>query len=344
MKSFSKKEALLIGWNVFKERPFFLIGLFLITTAVSSLVSLAADAVAVGGAGVVLSIVDFAVQICIGMGLMAVLFRVYDRVDAHYGDLFEPLHLFWKYTWATILMVIIVTIGIVFFVIPGVIAIIALVFTPYLIIDRNLGAVAALRESVRITKGHWWNLFFFGILVTLINLLGAVAFGVGLFITIPITALAAVHVYRWLLHPPEDTGVEISWISKAVGVVLSAAAVLALIFFVTSFSSLRDGNMNALERDTIRRDDVAQIQITAALYQDIHGEYPQTIGDLQDMFDEIPRDPLTYENYTYHVFADGSDFEVCAQLEDVYEGSSVFCKYAPAEIVAPEGGATEGEE
>jgi len=332
MKSFSKKEALLVGWQIFRERPFFLIGLFLVTTIVSSLVSFVADVVGGVGASVVLSIIDIVVQVCIGMGLLSVLLRVYDRADAHYGDLFEPLPLFWKYLWATILMVIVVTVGIVFFVVPGVIAIIALVFTPYLIVDRNLGAIEALHQSVQITKGHWWNLFFFGVLVTIINIFGAIAFGVGLFITIPVTALAAVHVYRWLLNPPSNEGIEVSMFSKFVAGILSVIAVVALVFFIlalSSLSSVRNSNMSVSERDSARRDDVVRLQIAAELYRDMNGAYPQTIRDVQEFLNPFPSDPLTGTDYVYSVFPDGSDFEVCAELESVYEGSTVFCKNAP---------------
>lgn len=327
MKSFSKKEALAVGWQTFKERPFFLIGLFVLTTAVSSLVSVAADAVGVGSTAVALSVVDFAIQICIGMGLMLILLRVYDRAETSYGDIFEPLHLFWKYAISTLLVLIVVTIGLVFFVVPGIIAIIALVFAPYLIVDRNLGPVEALKESMSITRGHWWNLLFFGIIVTLINLLGAAAFGLGLFITVPVTALAAVHVYRWLLNPPDNDGVEISGISKIVASIIFALMLAVLIFFVFTIGALQDNPASVSERDVERQADVHTIQLAASLYYEVHQKYPTELSQLNGLID-VPVDPQTGAAYAYNIFAEGDDFEVCTALEGEVNGSVMYCLYA----------------
>jgi len=70
----------------------------------------------------------------------------------------------------------------------------------FLVIDKGLGPVASLKESWRITKGSKWELFILIIVLAVLNLLGAIALLIGLFITIPVTALATVHAYRTLEH------------------------------------------------------------------------------------------------------------------------------------------------
>jgi uncharacterized membrane protein len=69
------------------------------------------------------------------------------------------------------------------------------------VIDKNLEPVEAVKTSWRMTKGNVWNLFFFGILLGLINILGFLCLIVGLFITVPLSMLATAFVYRKLLNP-----------------------------------------------------------------------------------------------------------------------------------------------
>ena len=55
-----------------------------------------------------------------------------------------------------------------------------------------------MKESRRITRGHKWQLFGFLLMLVLINLLGLLAFVVGLFVSIPVSSLAFAHAYRLL--------------------------------------------------------------------------------------------------------------------------------------------------
>lgn len=82
-------------------------------------------------------------------------------------------------------------------------------FATVAVIDQGLNPVEAMKESVRIARGHFWSLFGLGVLLVLILAVGVLAFGVGLFVAIPIVSLAYVHAYRVLLYkagprPPEQ--------------------------------------------------------------------------------------------------------------------------------------------
>ena len=73
-----------------------------------------------------------------------------------------------------------------------------LMFVPYLVIDRGLGPIEAMKESWRVTKGHKWQLFFLFLALIGLNILGAIALIIGLLVTVPISMLAAAHAYRTL--------------------------------------------------------------------------------------------------------------------------------------------------
>lgn len=82
----------------------------------------------------------------------------------------------------------------------------------YFVVDKGLGPINALKASSRTTMNAKGALFFFGILCGLINLLGALCFGIGLFATVPTVMVAMALVYRQLsAQTPglEDFGISI---------------------------------------------------------------------------------------------------------------------------------------
>ncbi|MEA3324328.1 MAG: hypothetical protein U9Q37_04220 [Euryarchaeota archaeon] len=68
-----------------------------------------------------------------------------------------------------------------------------------MIVDKGLGPIDALEKSSEITIGVKWDLFIFGILLGILNLMGFACLVVGLFVTIPVTMVAMAFVYRKLL-------------------------------------------------------------------------------------------------------------------------------------------------
>lgn len=71
-------------------------------------------------------------------------------------------------------------------------------FALYLMVEKKLGGIEALRTSSKLSRGAMGKLVLFSIVVAQINLLGALCFGVGLLVTLPATSLAHIAVYREL--------------------------------------------------------------------------------------------------------------------------------------------------
>lgn len=63
---------------------------------------------------------------------------------------------------------------------------------------RTADILGSFRESSELTRGNRWGLFLFGLALLLLNLMGAILFGVGLLVTLPMSAFASVLVYRRL--------------------------------------------------------------------------------------------------------------------------------------------------
>lgn len=68
----------------------------------------------------------------------------------------------------------------------------------YFIVDAGSGPIDALKRSWKATRGVFWKLFLFGIVVGAINLVGIIFLLVGLLVTLPTTMIAASFVYRRL--------------------------------------------------------------------------------------------------------------------------------------------------
>jgi uncharacterized membrane protein len=148
------------------------------------------------------------------MGLIRISLILVDGRRPGYGELFGNLRQFSRYLAVNLLFLLIILVGLLLLIIPGIFWSIRYQFAPFLIVDRDLGVKEAFRESAGMTSDVKWEVFLFFLLVLGINLLGLLAFAVGLFFTLPATMIAYTFVYRKLLERKkraeavqEETGV-----------------------------------------------------------------------------------------------------------------------------------------
>jgi len=206
-KEFSKKEALTFGWETIKKNFLFFAGLVAAISLISIIPSMIGESLAEDApfASFVVNVVGLVVSMLAAMGLIKISLQFVDGAQGKWDDLLAPKHLFLNYVAGTILYGLIVIAGFILLIIPGIIWSIQFRFYRYAIIDKGLGPIEALKRSSDITRGTKWNLFLLGILFGLINLAGMLAFVIGLFVTIPVTMVAAAYVYRKLLSQTETT-------------------------------------------------------------------------------------------------------------------------------------------
>jgi uncharacterized membrane protein len=201
---FSTESALRFGWETFKKRPWFFIGSTVVILLASVLVDTftgGIDAVLSGSAdqpSIIGTVINLALGTLISMGATAFFLAAHDNPDAADLSLLWHPQPFWKYLGASILLTLVIVAGFLLLIVPGVIFALMFMFTPFIVIERALGPIEAMKESHRLTYGHKWKLLGFTLLLLLINLLGALALIVGLLVTIPVSTLAFVHAYRVL--------------------------------------------------------------------------------------------------------------------------------------------------
>jgi uncharacterized membrane protein len=212
---FSTESALRFGWETFKKRPWFFVGSTVVILLASGLINAVTSAIdtALSGSAEEPSIVGGLLSLGLGtllsMGATAFYLAAQDNPDTvDLSALWHPQP-FWKFLGASILFAIVIAIGLVLLIVPGIIFALMFMFTTFVVIDRELGPIEAMKESHRITYGHKWSLLGFTLLLVLINLLGAIALLLGLLVTIPVSSLAVAHAYRVLSGgaPPPDAAI-----------------------------------------------------------------------------------------------------------------------------------------
>lgn len=198
MAKFSKGEAISFGWGIAKKNFWFFAGLLVIVGVIrfifGALYNLSTDS----ALSFLLWAMSLVVSTIISIGLVKISLKIHDGQKAEYQDLFSSYGLFLKFLLASALYGLISLAGFILLIVPGIIWSIKFQFFPYFVIDKGMDPVASLKESAKITKGNKWNLFLFGILLGLINLLGVIVVFIGLFWAVPTTMIAMVFVYRKL--------------------------------------------------------------------------------------------------------------------------------------------------
>ncbi|MCJ7599402.1 MAG: hypothetical protein MUO41_12435 [Methyloceanibacter sp.] len=201
---FSIKSALNFGWETFKRRPWFFVGatlviflLYIVAGALTVTIDYALTGVTENHSGVG-SILDWLIGTLISMGVVAFYLKAHDNPEqVTLSALWHP-HPYWSYLAATVLVGLVIVLGLLLLIVPGIIFGLMFMFTSFIVIDRAFGPIDAMKESKRITSGYRWRLLGFILLLALINLAGVIALVVGLLVTVPVTSIAFANAYRVL--------------------------------------------------------------------------------------------------------------------------------------------------
>jgi len=121
-------------------------------------------------------------------------------------DMFEAFKNYWNAVLASLLVFVIIGIGLVLLIVPGIIFACKLAFTPYLVVDRKMAVIEAIKESWRMTGGHAWKVFLIGLLAIPIFIAGLICFGVGVIISIMWITLAFASLYHAVAMSEEASG------------------------------------------------------------------------------------------------------------------------------------------
>ena len=217
-RGFDIGEVFSFGWKTFKKRPIFLIAVALISSIVlftfssinqgcwSALYAPATNPPEVPRFHSIIIPPEFClsfifwcfyliVSVIISMGVLNIYLRLAQGKPTGFHDLLSPIPRFFPYLFGHLFYALIVIAGLILLVFPAFIWALQFFLFSYAVIDQEKGPIEALKTSSRITYGYKWRLLGFCILAYFLNILGFIAFGVGVFVTWPVAGLAAARIY-----------------------------------------------------------------------------------------------------------------------------------------------------
>ena len=196
---FSKRQAIDFGFDTAKSNLIYFISVFVVVIVIYAVLGILQVGVGKNPLLIILAaLLRIIVSFIVSMGLIKISILFVDKKKPEISDLFYTKSIL-NFILVSIVRGFIVLIGYILLIIPGIILSIKFQFAEYLVVDKNMDVVEALNKSWEMTKGIKWNLFIFGILLFLINVVGFIALLIGLFITVPLSMVATAFVYRKLL-------------------------------------------------------------------------------------------------------------------------------------------------
>lgn len=117
------------------------------------------------------------------------------------GDFFRFPN-FGKVFVTALLVGLIVGVGYLLCVIPGIVAAFFLAFSLFFALDRGLSATDAIKASIDLVKNNVVVVLLLAIAAAILSFLGSLVCGLGVIVTIPVTVVAGAYVYRRLQNQP----------------------------------------------------------------------------------------------------------------------------------------------
>ncbi|RLT92994.1 hypothetical protein [Ketobacter sp.] len=145
---------------------------------------------------VVLQILFMALILPFSAGIFVMCLKQVQGVQPEFGDLFSCFNKTGKLLGCMILMYIMIFIGYLLFIIPGIYLNFAYILAIPLIVDRDMGPWEALETSRKAITKHWLSVFLFFIVLTIIMLVSMLPLFIGLIWSVPLMAIAMAVLYR----------------------------------------------------------------------------------------------------------------------------------------------------
>lgn len=200
MEYFRTGEVLGKAWEMFKVHWLFLLmilGITLLSQVIFGGLEKATEDMM--GLSLMVSIATFLASLWISFNFIKLYLNLIDTdTEGKISEAFSFSQSFWPFLGASVLFGVMIVFGILLFVVPGIYWALKYQFYGELIVDKKMRALESLQKSGEITKGVKWQLLGFCLVLVGISILGVLALGVGLFVTIPMSSLAYIMVYRKL--------------------------------------------------------------------------------------------------------------------------------------------------
>lgn len=183
-------QAFSYGWTELKKNFWYFVGLAVIVLIIESISSGPRDG------RTYFNLLGLFLSAWMTSGYIKIILDYYGGTKRELTDVFTQFAYFWRVLGASILVGIIVVLGFIALIIPGIYFGLRFMFTVPLIIDKNLDIGEAMKQSTELTRGIKGSLFLFVLVMIGVMILGFICLGVGVFIAMPVVWLAYIYLYK----------------------------------------------------------------------------------------------------------------------------------------------------
>lgn len=197
-KGFSIREAISFGWEEMKKNFIFFMAFLILLLSVQMVTRwlfVRPDFDLITQIGMIIGLI---VSTLVGFAVRKVALDAANNQTLSLNNLRQVLPRYLNYFLLQVITSILVFAGFLILIIPGIIWSLQFSMAPYLVIEKDMNPIEALKESSRMTKGRKWRLFVLGLTLALINLAGLLVFIVGIFSTLPTSMVAEAYIYNKL--------------------------------------------------------------------------------------------------------------------------------------------------
>jgi len=206
---FSAREAVRFGWDRMSDRiefyvgTYILYGLILLLPGAFFALTVVFAARAEYAPALIFGILTYLVGTLVYTGMFIGYIKtsllLIDGKDFGIPDLRPSFSEMYRFLIAGAIYLFMVGIGLLLFIVPGIILAIKYYPFSWLIIEHDLGPIESLKRSSEITRGFGGDLFRFFFLCYIVLLAGMLFCLIGLIVAFPTVMVATTYVYRTLI-------------------------------------------------------------------------------------------------------------------------------------------------
>ena len=188
------------GWEIFKKYAWAFVLFTLVTFLIAGILSMFPSPLGLrtsgddpfGGANLLINIISP----ILGVGYYFVAFQLMRNRSCGFGDFFSGFKKFLPVFLTALVSSLLIGLGFLLLILPGIYLAVSYLFAQLFVVDKNLSFWSAMESSRKVITKKWFSFFGLVLLLGLLNLLGAIILGVGLLVTVPLSACVVAAAYE----------------------------------------------------------------------------------------------------------------------------------------------------
>ncbi len=193
------KEFVKQLFGLYKKNYKFIIGLIIFLMIVMFTEIMLID-MSIGTSGYIgVSALIFFINTVIQLGMFKIALHIVNNNKFDFSTLFITGGYIFNFIITSLIYYIGVIVGIFLLIVPGIMFSVLFMFYPFIMIEKGTMPIDSLKISYKLVKNNLWQIFVICIVLYFINYLGAMAFYIGVTITLPFTLIAQALLYKKIL-------------------------------------------------------------------------------------------------------------------------------------------------